>query len=335
MKAKRVIIIAEAGVNHNGSLRMAKKLIDEAAKSGADFIKFQTFNAVDLVTKNASKADYQLKNTGGSKQLYMLKKLELSEADHLILKKHAQLKKIQFLSTAFDDKSILLLKKLKIKIGKIPSGEITSLPYLIKMARSFPNIILSTGMSDMLEIENALKILFKHGIRKKNITVMHCTSEYPAPFENVNLLAMLSLKKKFGVDIGYSDHTKGVEVAVAAVALGATVIEKHLTISNNSPGPDHRASLEPGEFRDMVNKIRNIEMALGHSVKKPSAVELKNRIAARKSIVAARNIKQGVPITESDIVIKRPGNGISPMNWHQVIGKKARKDFKTDEQIVL
>ena len=335
MKTKKVLIIAEAGVNHNGRLAMAKRLIDAAAAAGADYIKFQTFNAADLVTAKALKADYQQRTTEGNHQLEMLKKLELSEKNHVILKKYAGQRKIKFLSTAFDDKSISLLKKLNIKTGKIPSGEITSLPYLIKMAQAFRKIIISTGMSNMLEIEKALKVLYANGVKKKNITVMHCTSEYPASFNKVNLLAMLTIKKKFDIAVGYSDHTTGIEVPVAAVALGATVIEKHLTISRNLKGPDHSASLEPDEFKKMVSMIRNIENALGEPIKQPTAIELKNAIAARKSIVAATDIKKNSKFTEKNITIKRPGNGISPMNWYHIIGKKAKKDFLTDEQIFL
>lgn len=333
MRKNKVLIIAEAGVNHNGDLNLALKLIDAAVDAGADVIKFQTFKASALVTEAAAKADYQKKETGNDTQLSMLKKLELSEESHVTLQKYAASKKITFLSTPFDRESVVLLKKLKLKTGKIPSGEITNLPYLQLMAASFPKIILSTGMSTLGEVEDAVKVLYKSGTKKENLTILHCTTEYPASLSHVNLNVLPALKKKFNTNIGYSDHTKGIEVAVGAVALGATLIEKHLTLDNNLEGPDHKASLEPKEFKMMVSMIRNMEVALGNDVKKPAPVEIKNRIAARKSIVALSDIKKGEVFSEKNITTKRPGNGMSPMLWKKVIGKKATKNFKKDDLI--
>ena len=333
MRKNKVMIIAEAGVNHNGDLNLAMKLIDAAVNAGADVIKFQTFKASALVTKSAAKADYQKKETGNDSQLTMLKKLELSIEAHQVLQKYAASKKITFLSTPFDRESVVLLKKLKLKTGKIPSGEITNLPYLQLMAASFPKIILSTGMSTLNEVEAAVKVLYKSGTKREHLTILHCTTEYPASLENVNLNVLAALRKKFNTNIGYSDHTKGIEVAVAAVALGATLIEKHLTLDNNLDGPDHKASLEPQEFKMMVSMIRNLEIALGNDVKKPAPVEIKNRIAARKSIVASADIKKGETFTEMNITTKRPGNGMSPMLWNKVMGKKAARNYKKDDLI--
>lgn len=335
MKRKKVIIIAEGGVNHNGSIVLAKKLVDAAADAGADYIKFQTFNASKLVTEYAEKAQYQKKNTRASSQLSMLKKLELSENDHRTLIKYAAQRKIKFLSTPFDDESILLLKKLKIKVGKIPSGEITSFPYLKKMASAFPEIILSTGMSTLPEVKSALSVLYKYGVKKKNITLLHCTTEYPASMEHINLLAMQTMEKSFGLPVGYSDHTNGTEVPVAAVAMGAVLIEKHLTTNKKLKGPDHKASLEPNKFKQMVTAIRNVERALGSSEKKPVGTEGQTKLVARKSIVAAVDIKKGEVFTERNITIKRPGNGLSPMLWEKVIGRKAKSNFVKNEQIIL
>ena len=330
----RTIIIAEAGVNHNGDINIAKKLIDAAADAKADYVKFQTFKANKLVTKSAAKAAYQKKNSGNiGGQFEMLKKLELSEDDHKKLIKYCARKQIKFLSTAFDFESVDLLKELGISLGKIPSGEITNLPYLRKMAQSFSEIILSTGMATMEEIKAALDVLIDCGIRKNQITILHCNTEYPTPMSDVNLLAMLHIKKEFDVNIGYSDHTLGIEVPVAAVALGASVIEKHFTLDRKMDGPDHVASLEPSELISMVKAIRNIEMALGDGIKKPSPSELKNKIVARKSIVALKQIKQGELFSENNLIVKRPGNGILPMQWDEVIGKKAKKDFEEDELI--
>jgi N,N'-diacetyllegionaminate synthase len=335
MKKEKVIIIAEAGVNHNGDKDIAMQLIDEASRTGADYIKFQTFKADQLATSAASTADYQKKNSGKNSQVKMLKQLELNEQTHIALIKHAKLRKIKFLSTPFDDESIVLLKKLKINIGKIPSGEITSLPYLRKMALSFRKIILSTGMSTLDEVKQALDVLYKCGKSADDITLLHCTTEYPAPYEDVNLNAMITLQKQFKLKVGYSDHTNGIEVPVAAVAMGAVVIEKHFTLSKKMHGPDHKASLEPAEFKNMVAAIRNIETAMGSFEKKPAKNEIKNRSVARKSIVAKRDINTGEILSEEMITIKRPGTGVSPMQWDKVIGSKAKKSFKRDELIVL
>jgi N,N'-diacetyllegionaminate synthase len=333
----RTIIIAEAGVNHNGDINIAKKLIDAAAEAKADYVKFQTFKANKLVTKSAAKAAYQKKNIGDADeaQFEMLHKLELSENDHIKLIDYCNSKKIKFLSTPFDAESIHLLKSLGITLGKIPSGEITNLPYLRLMAQSFSEIILSTGMADMEEISAALNVLIDCGINKNQITILHCNTEYPTPMSDVNLLAMLHIKKEFEVNIGYSDHTLGIEVPVAAVALGASVIEKHFTLDRKMDGPDHVASLEPSELISMVKSIRNIEMALGDGIKKPSSSEIKNKAVVRKSIVAAKKIQQEEIFSEENLTVKRPGNGISPMKWDAIIGKKASRDFEEDELIVL
>lgn len=331
------LIIAEAGVNHNGSIELAKKLIDVAAEAKVDVVKFQTFKADKIASKNATKADYQKVNTGnGGSQLAMLKRLELSDADHDELISYCADKGIAFLSTPFDMESIYYLKAKGVKIGKIPSGEITNLPYLEAMAQEFPRLILSTGMSTIDEVETSLKVLQDMGTAQENITVLHCNTEYPTPMQDVNLKAMLYLKEKLGVNIGYSDHTLGIEVPIAAVALGATIIEKHFTLDRNMEGPDHRASLEPEELKSMVLAIRNIEQAIsGSGIKMPSPSELKNIVIARKSIVAGQPIKKGDVLSEKNLAVKRPGNGISPMNWYQVCGKIAIKDFDIDEQIVL
>jgi N,N'-diacetyllegionaminate synthase len=332
----KTVIIAEAGVNHNGHIEMAKKLIDAAADAGADYVKFQTFKAEKLVTKSAGKADYQKKNIGNDEsQFQMLKKLELSEEDHIELINYCSIKNIKFLSTAFDSDSIFLLKKLGIAVGKIPSGEITNLPYLRLMALSFNEIILSTGMADMEEIAAALNALIEAGASKNNITILHCNTEYPTPMQDVNLMAMPAMQKQFSVKVGYSDHTLGIEVPIAAVVLGATIIEKHFTLDRKMPGPDHAASLEPGELTAMVKAIRNIENALGDAIKKPSASEIKNKSVARKSIVASQKIQESEIFSENNLTVKRPGNGISPMRWDEVIGKSAIRDFEEDELIVL
>lgn len=329
-----VIIIAEAGVNHNGNIELAKQLVDVAAEAGADYVKFQTFKAEKIASKSAEKAQYQKNTTGNTEgQLSMLKRLELSYNDHLVLIDHCKSKNISFLSTAFDTDSIDLLKQLGIRIGKIPSGEITNLPYLKKMAISFDQLILSTGMADMEEIGEAITLLTSSGFPKDNLVILHCTTEYPTPFIEVNLTAMKSIQQTFGVRVGYSDHTKGIEVPVAAVALGAAVIEKHFTLDRSMEGPDHKASLEPGELITMVSAIRNIEVALGDGIKKPTASEVTNKTIARKSIVAARYIKAGEIISEKDIETKRPGNGISPMRIKEVIGKKAVQDIAEDALI--
>ncbi len=333
---RRTVIIAEAGVNHNGSMDLARQLIDVAATAGADYVKFQTFKADKIASKFATKAEYQQRTTGKEEgQLAMLKKLELSKEDHLQLIDYCAKKKIRFFSTAFDHESIDLLKQLGIQLGKIPSGEITNLPYLRKMAQSFHQLILSTGMATLEEIEDALNVLISSGASKNNIIILHCNTEYPTPFEDVNLLAMPSIGEQFGVAYGYSDHTKGIEVPVAAVALGASVIEKHFTLDRNMEGPDHKASLEPAELSEMISAIRNIEKAIGSAIKEPSPSEKKNIVIARKSIVAAINIAKGELFTEKNLTVKRPGSGISPMQWDRVLGKKAARDFEADELIEL
>ena len=321
-RMKKTIIIAEAGVNHNGDINTAKKLIAAAADAGADYVKFQTFKASRLVSKSAQKADYQNTNTGNSNesQLEMLQKLELSEADHYLLLDYCRQKNIQFFSTAFDLESLEFLKKLGLTLFKVPSGEITNLPYLEKLASIAGEIIISTGMSTMDEIGEAIAAL--KTISTAKITVLHCNTEYPTPFTDVNLRAMDTIKDKFNVAIGYSDHTLGIEVPIAAVTLGATVIEKHFTLDKTLPGPDHAASLEPAELKAMVTSIRNIENALGSDVKEPSNSEAKNIIIARKSIHLRGNKSKGDAITENDMEMLRPGDGISPMHFRALIGKK-------------
>jgi len=315
---------------------LAKKLIDAAAEAGVDYVKFQSFVAKNLVSKFAAKAEYQKQNSGANEsQLEMISKLELSKAQHLELIRYCQEKKIEFLSTAFDLDSIDLLKELGIQIGKVPSGEITNYPYLVKMAQSFKRIILSTGMSELSEIKDAIGVLCKNGTELSNITVLHCNTEYPTPMKDVNLSAMLSIKKELGVNIGYSDHTLGIEVPVAAVALGAEIIEKHFTIDKALPGPDHKASLDPIELKQMVIAIRNIESAIGTGTKTVSASEKKNMTVARKSIVAKIKIKKGETFSEKNITVKRPGNGINPMKWETVIGQVANRDFEEDELIEI
>jgi N-acetylneuraminate synthase len=334
---KNVIVIAEAGVNHNGDIGLAKQLVDAAADAGADYVKFQTFKAENLVSAQAKKAEYQVKNMGGDddSQLTMLKKLELSEKDHHALIAYCETKGIKFLSTAFDPGSLSLLQSLKLDFFKIPSGEITNRPFLQTIGASGTKIILSTGMATLEEVREAMEVLTSAGANKENITILHCSTEYPAPMNEVNLLAMLTMRKEFDVAVGYSDHTEGIEVSIAAVALGATIIEKHLTLDKNMPGPDHKASLEPHELKEMVSAIRNISKALGDGIKKPSASEMKNINVARKSIVALREISQGEIFTADSLTVKRPGNGISPMKWYDVIGKKASRNFKKDDQIEL
>lgn len=315
---------------------LAKKLIDAAAEAGVDYVKFQSFVAKNLVSKFAAKAEYQKQNSGASEsQLEMISKLELSKTQHLELIDYCQKKKIEFLSTAFDLDSIDLLKELGIQIGKVPSGEITNYPYLVKMAQSFKRIILSTGMSELSEIKDAIGVLCKNGIELSNITVLHCNTEYPTPMKDVNLSAMLTIKKEMGVNIGYSDHTLGIEVPVAAVALGAEIIEKHFTLDKALPGPDHKASLDPLELKQMVSAIRNIESAIGTGTKTASASEKKNMTVARKSIVAKIKIKKGETFAEKNITVKRPGTGINPMKWENVIGQVANRDFDEDELIEI
>jgi N,N'-diacetyllegionaminate synthase len=336
MIENKTFIIAEAGVNHNGSIEIAKKMIEVAKECGADAIKFQTFKAEQVISKYAPKAEYQKQTTGETdSQLEMVKKLELSFDDFVALKEYCDKLNIMFLSTPFDFESIDFLDDLGLEIFKIPSGEITNLPYLEKIGKLGKKIILSTGMADLGEIEDALDILISCGTKKENITVLHCNTEYPTPYEDVNLLAILTIKEAFKVKVGYSDHTLGIEIPIAAVALGASVIEKHFTLDKNMEGPDHKASLEPHELKAMIDAIRNIEKSLGNGIKKPSKSELKNKDIARKSIVAKREIKKGEIFTEDNITVKRPGNGISPMRWYEVLGKVASRDYKEDELIEL
>ncbi len=331
---KKVFIIAEAGVNHNGSIELAKKLIDKASEAGADAVKFQSFKAEKLLTKNAQKAQYQEMTTGNEEnQFEMIKRLELGYKKHEELINYCKSKNIMFLSSPFDLESIDLLNNLGLEIFKIPSGEITNLPYLRKIGSLKKNVILSTGMSTLGDIEKALEILRESGTT--DITVLHCNTEYPTPMKDVNLNAMNTIKESFKVEVGYSDHTLGIEVPIAAVALGATVIEKHFTLDKTMEGPDHKASLEPEELKDMVRCIRNIEKALGDGVKRLTESESKNINIARKSIVAGRYIKKGEVLTEENLEIKRPGNGISPIRWNEVIGKVANRDYEEDEMIKI
>ena len=332
----KTLIIAEAGVNHNGSLENAKKLIDAAAAAGADYVKFQTFKAHKLVSSQAKKANYQKQNVndGDDSQLAMIKKLELSEEMHLELFEYCIKKGIKFLSTGFDEDSIDLLEKLGIDLFKIPSGEITNKPYLQHIARKGKPVILSTGMADMKEIEDALAVFSAEGLPMDKITILHCNTEYPTPMEDVNLRAMLHIKETFGVQAGYSDHTLGIEVPIAAVALGATVIEKHFTLDRNMPGPDHKASLEPKELLAMVKAIRNTEKALsGSGLKEPSPSEMPNIPVARKSIHYAGNLGKGHIIAKTDLVMKRPGDGISPMEYEKCLGKKLIRNVTTDKML--
>ena len=330
----KVFIIAEAGVNHNGSIDLAKKLIDVASESGVDAVKFQTFKAENLVSKNAQKADYQKQTTDKNEsQFDMIKKLELDVDTHKELMVYCKSKNIMFLSTPFDHNSIDLLSDLGLEIFKIPSGEITNLPYLRHIGRLNKKVILSTGMADIGEIEDALDVLIAAGTKKENITVLHANTMYPTPMEDVNLKAMVTIGNTFDIAFGYSDHTLGIEVDIAAVAMGACCIEKHFTLDKTMEGPDHKASLEPDELKAMVKAIRNIELALGSCVKKPSKSEIPNMQIARKSIVAKIDIKKGEILSEEKITIKRPGNGINPMRWDEIVGTIATKDYKEDELI--
>ncbi|MFD2044935.1 N-acetylneuraminate synthase [Ornithinibacillus salinisoli] len=329
-----VFVIAEAGVNHNGSIDLAKRLIDEASNAGADAVKFQSFKAEKLVTKSAQKAKYQNETTGSSESQYdMIKKLELDYEKHNELLEHSNSKGIMFLSSPFDLESIELLYNLGIEIFKIPSGEINNVPYLRKVGQTKRKVIISTGMATLGEIENAINILKNYGTT--DITVLHCNTEYPTPMKDVNLTAMNTIKHGLKVNVGYSDHTLGIEVPIAAVALGATVIEKHFTLDKEMDGPDHRASLEPKELKAMITGIRNIEKALGDGMKKPSESEIKNKDIVRKSIVAGCEIKKGQLFSEANLDIKRPGNGISPISWDEVLGKTAKRNFYEDELIEL
>lgn len=334
---KRTLIIAEAGVNHNGSIDMAMQLIDAAAEAGVDYVKFQTFKAENLVTKSATKAEYQQRNMGkgDNSQYAMLKKLELSSQQHYELIEYCKKRGVKFFSTAFDFESIDFLASLHLGLWKIPSGEITNYPYLKKIASYHEPVILSTGMSTMEEIEAAIAVLTKFGVQKEQVTVLHCNTEYPTPMSDVNLAAMQDIRQRLGVTVGYSDHTQGIEVPIAAVALGAEIIEKHFTLNRTLSGPDHKASLEPTELVAMVSAIRNIEQAIGNSHKVVSVSESKNKVIARKSIVAAKNICKGEIFTEDNLTVKRPGNGVNPMQWETVMGQKAIRDFEEDELIEL
>ncbi|MBF7067830.1 N-acetylneuraminate synthase [Campylobacter volucris] len=331
---QKTIIIAEAGVNHNGDINIAKKLIEVASEAGADYVKFQSFIAKDCVSKIAKKASYQLENTDENQsQLDMIKKLELDEKAHEELIKHCNKCGIKFLSTPFDLKSIELLARLNVGLFKIPSGELTNYPYLKKIASYDKNIILSTGMATLLEIQNALNVLTSNGTQREKITILHCNSEYPTPFEDVNLKAMQTLKETFDLPVGYSDHTLGISVSIAAVAMGACVIEKHFTLDKTMQGPDHQASLDINELKAMVKSIRDIEQALGDGVKKPSKSEMKNIDIVRKSLVAKKAIKKGECFSEENLTTKRPGNGICAMNYEKYIGKIAQKNYQEDELI--
>ena len=330
----KTLIIAEAGVNHNGDLDIAKKLIDVAAESGADLVKFQTFNADRLVTKSASKADYQiLASDSYESQQTMLRKIEITQVMHHELINHSILRNIKFFSTGFDIESIDMLVNLGQELFKIPSGEVTNLPYLRHIGQLGKKVILSTGMSNMNEIELALNILEESGTPRSRITVLHCTSAYPAPAQDVNLLAIQSIRNKFGVEVGYSDHTLGIEISLAAVALGATVIEKHFTLDRTLPGPDHKASLEPSELKLMIDGIRKIEQALGDGNKRLMPSEIRNLKIVRKSIVAKLEINAGQLFTEENLTTKRPGTGVSPMEWNNIIGKKSTRNYYIDELI--
>jgi len=328
----KVFIIAEAGVNHNGDIESAKKLVDVAVWSGVDAVKFQTFKADRLASKQAPKAAYQNETTDEKEtQHEMLKKLELTYDMHIELIKYCKEKNIMFLSTPFDIDSVKMLIELGIDIIKIPSGEITNLPYLREVGRQKKKVILSTGMSNMQEIEDAIKVLKDNG--SEDITILHCNTQYPTPISDVNLNAMIKMKERIGIPVGYSDHTQGIEIPIAAAALGATVIEKHFTLDKNMDGPDHKASLEPYELKQMVDGIRKIEKALGNGIKQPSDSEKDNIGIVRKSIVASKTIRKGELLTDENLTTKRPGTGINPMKWDEVVGTCAQRDYEKDELI--
>lgn len=328
----KVLVIAEAGVNHNGSLDLAMQMVDAAKRAGADIIKFQTAKPEALISKYAEKAAYQKENTGEDEsQLDMVRKIMLRYEQFIPLKRYCEQREIKFLSTPFDLDSIDFLEELGCDIWKIPSGEITNLPYLEKIARTHRPVIMSTGMATMDEVQDAMKVLKDAGAGE--VTLLHCTTQYPTPFEDVNLKAMITLRDQFDCAVGYSDHTKGIAIPVAATAMGATVIEKHFTLDRTMEGPDHKASLEPDELAEMVTAIRQVEKALGDGQKKPALSEIENKTVARKSIIAARNIKKGELYTEENLTTKRPGNGISPMRWYEFIGKTASRDYAEDELI--
>jgi N,N'-diacetyllegionaminate synthase len=334
MIQNHVLIIAEAGVNHNGDLDRALKLIDAAADAGADIVKFQTFKAESLSTRTAEMAAYQKENIGHvDSQFNMLKKLELKYEHHSVLIDHCQKRNIRFLSTGFDLESLNFLTTLKMGLWKVPSGEMTNLPYLEYLAKQTDPVILSTGMCDLAEIQQSVSVFTKLGFDQKKLTVLHCNTDYPTRFEDVHLNAMRSIQQKLDIPVGYSDHTLGIEVSIAAVALGAVVIEKHFTLDRQLPGPDHKASLEPNELKQMVTSIRNISKSLGRSEKKPTERELLNRDIARKSIVTKTVIKAGELFTTDNLTTKRPGSGLNPMTWYQVIGTRAKKDYNSDELV--
>lgn len=334
MNKSRVVIIAEAGVNHNGDLEIAKKLVDVAVDAGADFVKFQTFKAENLVTATAKMAEYQIENLmEEDTQFSMLKKLELSEDMHYELYRYCISKGIYFLSTGFDIDSLKFLKQFKLNLWKVPSGEITNLPYLEYIGNLNDSVVLSTGMANLQEVKDAISVLVKSGTNIRNITVLHCTTDYPTSFEDVNLNVLHTLRQELGVEVGYSDHTIGIEVSIAAVALGATVIEKHFTLNRDLPGPDHKASITPDELKMLVRQVRNIEKAMGGFVKTPSEREKKNITIARKSVVAKKKISKGELFSDENLAAKRPGSGISPMKWYEIIGTQAIKDYEKDDLI--
>lgn len=329
---KKVFIIAEAGVNHNGDLQLAKKLVEKAAEAGADAVKFQTFKTEKLVCRNAEKAEYQKQTTDeGESQFDMLKKLELTEEMHRELAKHCEKCGIRFLTTPFDEESLEQIQEYGVDLIKVSSGDLTNYPFLKKIAGTGKPVILSTGMSTLEEVKTSVSLLKENG--SGEITVLHCNTEYPTPMKDVNLRAMVTLRKELGVETGYSDHTRGIEVPIAAAALGAAVIEKHFTLDKTMEGPDHKASLEPEELKAMVSAVRNIELAIGNGEKQPSESEKKNAAVARKSIVAATDIFAGEVLTEDKITTKRPGTGISPMEWEKLIGRKVTRDYKADDMI--
>lgn len=331
---RKVIVIAEAGVNHNGDVVLAERLVDAAVAAGADFVKFQTFSADRLVTQKAKKADYQRETTGSAESQYeMLRRLELGQDVHFRLAEYCASKGIGFLSTAFDEQNLDFLVSLGIPLVKVPSGEITNLPYLRRVAHYAKPVVLSTGMATMGEIDDALTVLETGGVNRSQVTVLHCTTEYPAAMADVNLRAMQTIGDTFGVAIGYSDHTLGIEVPIAATAMGATIIEKHFTLDKTLPGPDHRASLEPQELAAMIAAIRNVELSLGDGVKEPRPVEERNKLVARKSLVSAAPIRCGELFSPENLCVKRPGTGVSPMLWDSYIGKPAGRDYVEDELI--
>lgn len=334
--SKHVIIIAEAGVNHNGDYELAKQLVIKAKEAGVDYVKFQTAKPELVISKFAEMAEYQKENTGKvESQLEMCKKIHLKLEDYKPLKAFCEEIGVKFISTPFDLVSIDVLEELDMDFWKIPSGEVTNYPYLVKIAKTHRPVIMSTGMCEIYEIRDALKILLDNGLTKEQISLLHCNTEYPTPYQDVDLKAMYDLINEFGLRTGYSDHTVGIEVPIAAVAMGAEIIEKHFTLDHNMPGPDHKASLEPNELKQMVTSIRNIEQALGDGKKHVSNSERKNIVIARKSIIASRDIKKGEVFTEENLTVKRPGNGISPIRWNEIIGKTAKRDFIEDELIEI